>query len=265
MNNNMSFDKLMVVYKKIGEAIGESLENVCNMREDERRDLITTLGLEESVRKIENGVDDTKVDHDKGNYNDVGETVNEKIAAAIGESVESVNSLPSAERKQLIKALGLEHLVKKETASSVIDVADLSSDSDDDDILVTTDPAPNNIVISDDDGDQGTSAGGSYEFTGRGWGECPVCEQLMPRDKLQLHAMACQGIEFNGGDGLEVNPMEVQSKCSMCGCLVPDLVMDEHKETCWANNSTKRRIETPMERRRSKYPKTNFWASAPRK
>ena len=58
---------------------------------------------------------------------------------------------------------------------------------------------------------------------------------------------------------------EHQSKCGECGCLVPDLVMEEHSRTCWADNSNKRRIETPMERRRSKYPKTNFWASAPRK
>ena len=58
---------------------------------------------------------------------------------------------------------------------------------------------------------------------------------------------------------------EHQSKCGECGCLEPDLVMEEYSRTCWADNSNKRRIETPMERRRSKYPKTNFWASAPRK
>ena len=77
--------------------------------------------------------------------------------------------------------------------------------------------------------------------------------------------MACQGIEFNGGEGLEVNPMEVQSKCGTCGCLVPDLVMEEHREECWGNNANKRRIQTPMERRRAKFPKTNHWAVAPRK
>ena len=31
----------------------------------------------------------------------------------------------------------------------------------------------------------------------------------MPLSKLELHAMACQGIHLNGGIGLEVNPMEV--------------------------------------------------------
>ena len=31
----------------------------------------------------------------------------------------------------------------------------------------------------------------------------------MPLSKLELHAMACQGIHLNGGTGLEVNPMEV--------------------------------------------------------
>merc|ERR1719414_1359557 len=143
------------------------------------------------------------------------------------------------ERTQLVSALGLEQFAEhesensesiditddaKNTSSAVIDVADISTD--------------------DDSG------------VARGWGECPVCDQILPNDKLQLHAMACQGIQFNGGEGLEVNPMDVQSKCTMCGCLVPDLVMLEHRETCWANDSKKRRIETPLERRRTKYPKT---------
>ena len=87
----------------------------------------------------------------------------------------------------------------------------------------------------------------------------------MPVSKLELHAMACQGLHLNGGIGLEVNPMEVQSRCPMCNCLVPDLVLLEHRETCWANNSQKRRIETPMERRKSKFPKTTHWASVPRR
>ena len=37
-----------------------------------------------------------------------------------------------------------------------------------------------------------TSATGPSCSTGAGWGECPVCGQLLPRDKLGLHAMACQ-------------------------------------------------------------------------
>ena len=88
---------------------------------------------------------------------------------------------------------------------------------------------------------------------------------MLPLHKLELHAMACQGLHLNGGQGLEVNPMEVQSRCGMCSCLVPDLVMEEHRETCWANNRAKRRIETPMERRKSKFPKTSHWSSAPRR
>ena len=37
-----------------------------------------------------------------------------------------------------------------------------------------------------------TGATGPSCSTGAGWGECPVCGQLLPRDKLGLHAMACQ-------------------------------------------------------------------------
>ena len=31
----------------------------------------------------------------------------------------------------------------------------------------------------------------------RGWGECPVCDQMMSLSKLQLHTMACQGLQGN--------------------------------------------------------------------
>lgn len=256
----------MSVYKRIGEAVGESLEAVCDMQEEERRELIQTLGLQEVVDNIEQGrgqqeiidITEPKIEPEDGN-------INEKIAAAIGETVESVVRMPKTEKKQLIEVLGLGHLVKDDDddaggPSTVIDTAELSSDSDDDLLLANTETGDNNdnVVISD------TEDGGGGGVV-RGWGECPVCQQIMPNSKLGLHAMACQGIELNGGEGLEVNPMEVQSKCGMCGCLVPDLVMEEHREGCWGNNANKRRIQTPMERRRAKYPKTNMWAAAPRK
>ena len=244
----MAEQKLLSIYGRIGEAIGESLENVCNMQEEERQGLIVTLGLEDEVKKITQGTvnncdDAVDISDDES---DNALSLFERISQAIGESVASVEAMSRAEKTQLITVLGLEKYVKDEeehenTPSTVIDVADLSTDSDED------------VLVKDETG------------TVRGWGECPVCSQLLPNSKLQLHAMACQGIEFNGGDGLEVNPMEVQTKCSMCDCLVPDLVMEEHRETCWGNNSNKRRIETPMERRRNKYPKTTYWASAPKK
>jgi len=64
---------------------------------------------------------------------------------------------------------------------------------------------------------------------------------------------------------IEVNPYDVQSRCSICNSLVPDIVFDEHKETCWANTDKKKRIMTPMERRKSKFPKTNYWGTVPKK
>jgi len=211
--------------------------------------------------------------------------VYQQIATATGETVESVCNMQEKEREELIKVLGLEQAVKDAqknavTTSSIIDVGEIESD---DEILVNTVVKEDNTniwVSSDEEGDvevvSGSSsgvAGGSkrkaedvLDMSGpRGWGECPVCDQMMPLSKLQLHAMACQGLEFNGGTGLEVNPYDVQSRCSVCNNLVPDLVYDEHKQTCWANTDNKRRILTPMERRKAQFPKTKYWGSVPRK
>ena len=247
----MAMEQMMSVYSQIGEAIGESLETVCCMREEERDQLIQTLGLTEVIKNIQESIKQTDTNSENNETEEKPSlSLNERIAAAIGETVDNVKKMNRSERRELITALGLEqHRDDDESPgpSNVIDVADISSD---DDMLVNND---------DDDADHVDGA------VVRGWGECPVCCQLMRNEKLQYHAMACQGLHLNGGDGLEVNPMEVQSKCGMCGCLVPDLVMEEHRVTCWANNSSKRRIETPMERRRAKFPKTNYWSSAPRK
>jgi len=265
----MPSKELLQIYQRIGEAIGEDLDTITNMHPDERNGLIVSLGLEDSVKNIqekENPIKSSNTDGDSL-------TLNERISIAIGEPIDSVKNMSKREKSQLISALGLEEYVDHESensdsiditddinnaSSAVIDVADISTD---DDVVAVDNTSTNDGESSAFDVDTGASVSG----VARGWGECPVCDQILPNDRLQLHAMACQGIQFNGGEGLEVNPMDVQSKCSMCGCLVPDLVMLEHQETCWANDSKKRRIETPMERRRSKYPKTTYWASAPKK
>ena len=123
------------MYERIGEAIGESLESVCSMREEERRELIITLGLEDTVNRIEDRVSrKVKDDPDQGKL-----TVIQRIAAAIGETVENVTKLPGAEIGQLVRVLGLEDLAAQEDeehvdsggsggGSAVIDVADLSTD-----------------------------------------------------------------------------------------------------------------------------------------
>jgi len=205
--------------------------------------------------------------------------VYQQIAMAIGETLEAVCNMQEKERVELIKVLGLEEAVKdaqKEddaTPSSVIDAGEIESDEE---VLVPTAVREDNTniwVSSDEEGDVEVVSGGSkrkaedsLDMSGpRGWGECPVCDQMMPLSKLQLHAMACQGLELNGGTGLEVNPYDVQSRCSVCNNLVPDLVYEEHKETCWANTDNKRRILTPMERRKAQFPKTKYWGSVPRK
>ena len=183
-----------------------------------------------------------------------------QIAQAIGETRESVCNMQEEERQELIKVLGLEQAVIKAekddapaaTTSSVIDTAEL--DSDDEVLLPYEVKEDSNIWLSSDsEGDVevvgAASSGGvgkrkaesGLDMSGpRGWGECPVCDQMMPLSKLQLHAMVCQGLDRNGGEGFEVNPMDVQTKCSVCDNLIPDLVYDEHKTTCWANTDNKR-------------------------
>ena len=128
-------EQLTSVYERIGEAIGESLESVCSMQEEERRELIITLGLEDTVNRIEDRAKGrVKDDPDPGKL-----TVIQRIAAAIGETVENVTKLPGAEIGQLVRVLGLEELAAQEdeehvdsggpsAGSAVIDVADLSSD-----------------------------------------------------------------------------------------------------------------------------------------
>ena len=129
------------------------------------------------------------------------------------------------EREELINVLGLEEAVKKaqkedsSAANTVIDTAELDSDSDDEVLLPYTAKEDDHIWVSSDEGDvevvgsaPSGAGGGSkrkaadgLDLSGpRGWGECPVCDQMMPLSKLQLHAMACQGLGLNGGNGLEV-------------------------------------------------------------
>ena len=68
------------LYRRIAEAIGETVLAVERMREAERKELMVTLGLGES------------------------EVVYEQIAAATGESVDSIISMREEERTQLIQA-----------------------------------------------------------------------------------------------------------------------------------------------------------------
>jgi hypothetical protein len=178
-----------------------------------------------------------------------------QVAAAIGESLETVCSMPARERAELVQVLGL----KVEEPEEIEDSDEELKDNHDND----------NIFVSSDDEEEVTGqaqaattgeARGEEEAENTGWGECPMCGQLLRLPELQLHCMACQGIHLNGGEGLHVNPMEVQSRCPECKCLVPDLVFDEHTETCWAKSDNRRRILTPLERRAGK-----GFSSAPRK
>jgi len=146
-----------------------------------------------------------------------------QIASATGETIEAVCNMQEKERNDLIKVLGLEDTMiaaqeseNSATASAVIDTKDIESD---DDVLVTSDSIKQSNFwdSSDEEGDVEVVAVASSSGSNKrkmtsdldlsgpsGWGECPVCDQMMPLSKLQLHAMACQGLEYNGGSGLEV-------------------------------------------------------------
>merc|ERR1712059_53767 len=192
-------------------------------------------------------------------------TLFQQVASAIGETLEAVCNMQDKERRELISVLGLEMVEEKaeaedQTVKDEVENIWVSSDED-----VEEDERGTNVSFSNmcagGNGSGRTAEGGG----GAGWGECPMCEQLLPLPTLQLHSMVCQGIAYNGGEGLEVNPMDVQTKCKVCSCLIPELVYDEHKETCWANTDNRRRIATPMERRKEKYGTNRGWATAPKK
>ena len=70
-----------VLHRRIAAALGETVETVERMEEDERRQVMATLGL-----------GGTKL------------AVYEQIAAMTGETVEAVISLQEQERNQLIQA-----------------------------------------------------------------------------------------------------------------------------------------------------------------
>jgi len=182
-----------------------------------------------------------------------------KVAIAIGETLESVCAMQDKERKELMEVLGL----KVEEQLEILDSDDepLKDNHDNDNIYVDSEDeaiaeavnASRNtaIEIADDEDEEEEEEDAGLRT---GWGECPMCTELFRLPELQLHAMACQGVGLNGGEGGNmVNPMDVQSRCETCNCLVPDLVFDEHRQTCWAKSDTKRRIATPMENRKRKY------------
>jgi len=183
-----------------------------------------------------------------------------KVAACIGDTLEAVCNMQEKEREELITVLGLK---KVETnAAEKVEILDsddepLKDNHDNDNIFVEVDDYAElkganarkrkiEEVVDVDEEEEG----GSSSPQNTGWGECPMCEQLMRIPKLRLHSMACQGLHLNGGSGLEVNVMDMQSRCDTCKCLVPDLVFDEHQETCWAKTDNRRRISTPIEDRR---------------
>jgi len=53
---------------------------------------------------------------------------------------------------------------------------------------------------------------------------------------------------MNGGNGLHVNVMDEQQKCSFCLNLIPLFVMEEHVEECQARG-VRTRVVSDIERR----------------
>merc|ERR1719482_821415 len=82
-----------------------------------------------------------------------------QIAQATGETLEAVCNMQEKEREELINVLGLEEAVKKaqkedsSAANTVIDTAELDSDSDDEVLLPYTAKEDDHIWVSSDEGD----------------------------------------------------------------------------------------------------------------
>jgi len=134
----------------------------------------------------------------------------------MGETVESVCAMQDKERKELMEVLGL----KVEDQLEILDSDDepLKDNHDNDNIYVDSEDEAlaealtasrveaAAIEIADEDDEEEEDGVG----TRTGWGECPMCTELLRLPELQPHAMACQGIGLNGGEGGNmVNPMDV--------------------------------------------------------
>jgi len=78
--------------------------------------------------------------------------------------------------------------------------------------------------------------------------ECPVCDRMFPAHEIEEHASGCQGLAMNGVNGLHVNVMDEQQKCSFCLNLIPLFVMEEHVEECQARG-VRTRVVSDIERR----------------
>jgi len=214
-------------FRKVALAIGESLESVCSMQEKERKELMEVLGFKvEAKLEIPDSDGDDETSKNKICLDDSDDE-------PLKDNHDNDNIFIDSEDEALAEALA----ASRKSAAAAIEIED-NDDVDDEEESMRT-----------------------------GWGECPMCTELFRLPELQLHAMACQGIGLNGGEGGNmVNPMDVQSRCPTCNCLVPDLVFDEHRQTCWAKSDTKRRVATPMENRKRKYgADASKFSSVPKK
>jgi len=215
------------VFRKVALAIGESLESVCSMQEKERKELMEVLGFKvEAQLEIPDSDGDDETSKNKICLDDSDDE-------PLKDNHDNDNIFIDSEDEALAEALA----ASRKSAAAAIEIEDNDDEEEEEESMRT------------------------------GWGECPMCTELLRLPELQLHAMACQGIGLNGGEGGNiVNPMDVQSRCPTCNCLVPDLVFDEHRQTCWAKSDTKRRVATPMENRKRKYgADASKFSSVPKK
>lgn len=108
-------------------------------------------------------------------------------------------------------------------------------------------------VISVDDSPRIIDVGKIPKF-----GDCPVCQRRMKMEELEEHAMGCQGIEMNGGNGLHVNIYDRKARCDFCNQLIPEIIMDEHVDDCPARGIRKRVIPPAEKIRMNKKFKNNW-------
>ena len=150
--------------RQVAAAIGDSLEAVCSMQEQERSQLIAVLGLDTAARAA-------------------------KRPAAASAKVATTSS-------KIVKTEEAEVILDS-------DDEPLHENHDNDHIFVSSDEELNEVIAKTAGGvavvkeEERGREEEEEEEVNTGWGECPMCTQLFRIPELRLHCMACEVLHLH--------------------------------------------------------------------
>ena len=158
--------------RQVAAAIGDSLEAVCSMQEQERSQLIAVLGLDTAAKRP-------------------AAIATTPAAAARAAKRPAASSVKVATTSAKV--------VKTEEIEVILDSDDepLHENHDNDHIFVSSDEELNEVIAKTAGGvavvkEEERGREEEEEEVNTGWGECPMCTQLFRIPELRLHCMACE-------------------------------------------------------------------------